>query len=90
MNGRLHERRLSRRNLRPLVTLACRAHCTTRSFIAWTVSGCKVCSKPPERTGIGHRMKGHSAEPTQYQTVFDPPFYLFVAPLREVFEDEHT
>jgi hypothetical protein len=44
----------------------------------------------PQGTGIGHRMEGHPAEPAQHQAVGHSPFDFFVAPLVEVFEDQHA
>ncbi len=44
----------------------------------------------PQRTGIGHLMEGHPAEPAQHQAVGHPPLAFFVAPLVEVFEDQHA
>src|SRR5947209_7786113 len=80
----------SRRSLRPLVTFACAASCTTRSLRACSVSGCKVLAKPDEGGIIGHRGPVQTTEPAQDQVLIHLLFSFLVTPLMQVLDDEQT
>src|SRR2546421_30665 len=80
----------SSRSLRPFVTLACLASCTTRTLSHMHRLRWQGLFPAPKCTSIGYLMEGPPAEPAQHQAVGHPPLAFFVAPLVEVFEDQHA
>src|SRR5205807_7918717 len=80
----------SSRSLRPLVTFACRANCTTRTLSAMQGLGLQGIGPAEPRRIIGHRSPVQSAEPAQDQVLIHLLFGFLITPLVEVLEDEHT